>query len=153
MFDSGRENANFEVSLKVILKNKKGEILLLKTSERSSLRGSYDLLGGRIREKEIKGSFRKIITREIREEIGGAVKYKLNEVPVAVGRHYYFSKRQRKVQYIFWVFFEATYRGGKIDISPEHAGYEWVKLNKRNYKKYFIKGALEGMENYFLGSF
>lgn len=148
-----KENAKFEVSLKVILKNKIGEVLLLKTPKHSSLEGTYDLLGGRIREKEIRAPFRKILTREVREEIGNKVRYTLKEVPVAVGRHYYFSKRQQKIQYIFWVFFEAHYRGGKIKISSEHAEYEWVKLEKRDYKKYFIKGPLEGMGGYLLKKF
>lgn len=147
------ENARFEVSLKVILKNKKGETLLLKTSGHSSLQGSYDLLGGRIREKEIRMPFRKILAREIAEEIGKNIKYKLNEVPVAIGRHYYFSKRRQKTQYIFWAFFEALYQGGEIRISLEHTGYKWIKLSKRNYKKYFIKGPLEGIGNYLLKTF
>ncbi len=151
--ESKRENALFEVSLKIILKNKKGEILLLKTPKKSSLQGYYDLLGGRIREKEIGRPFRKIMTREIQEEIGTKVRYKVNEIPVAVGRHYYFSKSQQKIQYIFWVFFEAFYQGGDIQISSEHSQYEWKKVNKQNLKKYFIKGSLEGMQHYLTKKF
>lgn len=148
-----KENASFEISLKIILKNNKGEVLLLKMPEGSSMSGYYDLLGGRIREKEKRVPFRKILTREVREEIGNKIKYKLNAVPVAIGRHYYFSKRQQKIQYIFWTFFEALYQSGKINVSLEHAGYKWVKLSKRNYKKYFVKGPREGMGNYLLKTF
>jgi len=147
------QNATFEVSLKVILKNKKGEILLLKNPEYSSMPGYCDLIGGRIQNKEILSPFKKILTREIKEELGGKVKYKLSEIPVSIGRHYYFSKSEQKTVYIFWVFFEAIYKEGEIKISKEHVGYDWVKLNKRNLKKYFIKRPLEGMRNYLFQKF
>lgn len=148
-----RENALFEVSLKIILKNKKGEILLLKTPTKSSLEGHYDLVGGRIKEKEIGLPFGKIVTREIKEEIGSKVRYRIHEAPVAIGRHYYYSKSQQKIQYIFWVFFEALYQGGSIQISSEHSQYEWIKVNKQNLEKYFIKGSLEGMQHYLTKKF
>ena len=110
-----KENASFEVSLKVILKNKMGEILLLKMPEHgSSMPGYYDLLGGRIREKEIRAPFRKILTRELREELGNKVKYKVKEVPVAIGHHYYFSKLKQKTQYILWGFLRHYIEAGKL---------------------------------------
>jgi len=50
------------------------------------------------------------------------------------------------------VFFEAKYLVGEIKISDEHKEYKWVRLNKNNLEKYFIRGPLEGMQNYFSGS-
>jgi len=144
------ENADFNVSLKIILKNKKGEILCLKMPDTSSaMAGYYDLPGGRIKETEILAPFKKLIGREIKEEIGNKARYKLKEIPVAIGRHYYFSKKYQKDQYIFCVFFEADYLGGEIKISSEHKEYSWLEISKKNLKKYFVRGPLEGMTNYF----
>jgi len=143
------DNADFQVSLKIILKNKKGEVLGLKMPDDSSMAGYYDLLGGRIKESEIGTPFKKIIRREVAEEIGSKIKYKLKEVPVAIGRHSYLSKLYQKTQYIFWAFFEADYLSGEIALSSEHKEYQWLKLNRKNLKKYFVRGPLEGMTHYF----
>ncbi len=147
------QNADFQVSLKIILKNKKGEILALKTPKSSSLAGYYDLVGGRIREGEMRSSIKKIIDREIKEEIGDRIKYKLKEIPVAIGRHSYFSHTYQKKIPVFWIFFEALYLGGEIKVSSEHIGYSWLKVNQTNLKKFFIKGSLEGMSHYLLKRF
>jgi hypothetical protein len=81
------------------------------------------------------------------EEIG-KVKYALKK-PVSVGWHSYISSKSDKEKHILFVFFEALYLSGKIKLSKEHTDYEWIKLNKRNVHKYFTKGILEGMKNYF----
>lgn len=143
------QNAVYHVSLKIVLKNKKGQILILKMPPKSSMAGYFDLPGGRIRELEWRRPFAQIIRREIREEVGREARYKLREVPVAISRHFYFSKKYNREQHLFWVFLEATYEGGKIRVSSEHYGYLWADINKRNLKKYFIRGPLEGMQNYF----
>jgi 8-oxo-dGTP pyrophosphatase MutT (NUDIX family) len=146
-------NASTEVSLKIILRNKKGEVLLLKNPDSSSLAGSFDLPGGRIHQAEMKAPLAKAFAREVREELGSKVKYDLKEVPVAIGRHWYDSRSKKERQYIFWLLFEGIYRGGEIKLSEEHEEYRWVKLTKANYRKYFVRGALEGMENYFFKKF
>ena len=144
------KNADFHVAVKIILKNKKGEILGLKMPDDSSMAGYYDLLGGRIREKEIEKPFGEIIKREVSEEIGREVKYRIQGVPAAIARHSYFSKVRQKNKYIFWVFFEGKYLSGKIKISSEHKEYKWLMLDKKNLKKYFTRGPLEGMSHYVL---
>lgn len=142
------KNANFQVSLKVILKNKKGEILCLKIADRYLMAGFYDMPGGRISENEIREPYEKIIKRELEEEIGKKIKYKLCIKPVSVARHIYFSKTLQKEAYILMVFIEALYISGNIEISPEHKKYRWIKLNRNNLKKLFVRGLLEGMTNY-----
>ena len=79
----------FQVSLKLILKNKKGEILALKLPKTSSMAGYCDLPGGRINADEINMPPEKIIKRESLEEIG-KVKYSLKK-PTSVGWHSYIS--------------------------------------------------------------
>ncbi len=139
---------DFQVSLKVILKNNKGEILLLKMLDEGSMPGYYDFPGGRVRRNEIKTPLEKIIRREMREELGKDVRFSMSETPVALGRHWYFSKVYKKDQHLFWIFFEARYKGGAIKISSEHKGYAWTRLTKKNYRKYFIRGPLQGAYNY-----
>jgi 8-oxo-dGTP pyrophosphatase MutT (NUDIX family) len=147
--NKSKENHNphlFQVSLKLILKNKKGEILALQLPKTSSMAGYYDLPGGRINSEEIEISPEKIIKRESLEEIG-KVKYSLKK-PVSVGWHSYISSKSGKEKHVLFVFFEADYLSGKIKLSKEHIDCEWIKLNKKNVSKYFTMGLLKGMENY-----
>lgn len=141
------ENALFFVSLKIILHNADGAILLLKLPSTSAMAGYYDLPGGRIHRGEEKVPFSDIIAREIREEIGN-ITFQLCEVPVAVSRHFYVSKKTHKEQNLFWIFFEAQYIDGKIEVSDEHTRYEWTHITEDNISKFFIKGALEGVWSY-----
>ena len=143
-----QENAEFQISLKIILKNKEGKVLLLKPLSTSALAGYFDLPGGRIQKGQEKDSLRSTITRELGEEIGMAVACQLQETPVAISRHFYFSQRKQQEQCLFLVFFEACYESGIIKISDEHMVYQWVQLTPRNLRRYFIKGALEGMWSY-----
>lgn len=145
------QNAEFHVSLKLIIKDKFGKILLLPTQKDSSLDGFCDLPGGRIQESTRYDPFAKNIEREIREELGKNFKYKLNHKPVAISRHEYYAKKLKKQRYLLCVFFEAKYLGGNINISDEHKDFLWTYVNKKNLKKYFVKGPLEGMTHYLTG--
>ncbi len=140
-------NAHYQVSLKLIIKNQHGEVLLMKAMNSGSLNGYYDLPGGRIQEHERESHFKTLILREVEEELGQAVKIQLREVPVAIGRHSY-KKKDGTMQYLMWILFEADYVSGTVVSSSEHEGYKWVKITKRNLTKYFVKGPLEGMRNY-----
>jgi len=140
--------AKFYVSLKVILKNKKGEILGLKSHKNSTMAGYYDLPGGRIDPDELEIPFSKIIQREMKEEIGKDVRFSLKEKPVAISRHIAFSPKLNKEIRIFMVFFEAKYISGRIKISNEHTSFKWLKLTSSSLSKLFTKGILEGLKNY-----
>lgn len=148
-------NAFVQVSLKIILRNKKGETLLLRVSEEDrSIPDYYDFPGGRIHQSEMKMPLSKTFAREVGEELGKKVKYELKEVPVAIGRHCYFSKKYKEDRYVFWILFEGAYKGGEIKLSEEHVEYKWVKLTKANFRKYFTnRGGREVAENYFLKKF
>ncbi len=141
------ENALFFVSLKIILRDHDGAILLLKLPPTSAMAGYYDLPGGRIHKGEEKIPFQDIIAREIREEIGN-ITFQLYEIPVAVSRHFYVSRKTLKEKNLFWIFFEAQYLDGKIEVSDEHTKYQWTYVTKDNASEYFTKGALEGMTSY-----
>lgn len=75
----------YQVSLKIILKNQQGQILILKAMNEGRFAGFYDLPGGRIDVDEFSLPFEEIIDREIMEEVGN-VKYKLYSFPVAIAR-------------------------------------------------------------------
>jgi len=139
---------SFHVSLKLILENGKGEMLILRLPETSSMAGYYDLPGGRINTEELYDAYEKIIKREVAEELGGKVRYRLAMRPVSMARHVFFSKKQNRDACIFLIFMKAEYLGGEIELSGEHVAYEWVKLNARKTNRYFIKGLQEGLRNY-----
>lgn len=142
----------YQVSLKVLLKNKKGEFLLLKARAQDTYGGFYDLPGGRIDVDEFSVSFSEIIKRELAEELG-EVKYELNPKPVAIGRHLISAEhtRSNKDTHVFYAFFEAQYKGGDIKVSEEHEEYKWVDLTKVDRAKYLKSGNLEGVEMYLRG--
>lgn len=140
--------ASYQVSLKILFKNRRGRTLILKTRPDGSMPGHYDLPGGRINKSELSVPIAQLIRREIREELGGKVRYNLHEVPVGIGRHEYFSKKIKKKIPVLWILFQATYLSGAIIISDEHVDFDWKKLNQRNMSMYFTKGALQVMRNY-----
>ena len=138
----------FEVSLKLILKNTKGEILALEMPKHSSMDGYYDVPGGRINSDELKMSYDEIFKRETREEIGKSVNYRVVNRPVSISRHPYYSSKYQKEMYILFIFFEALYLSGKITTSNEHVAYKWLKLTRKNISTYFVRGLYEGFNNY-----
>ncbi|MFA6587998.1 MAG: NUDIX domain-containing protein [Patescibacteria group bacterium] len=143
------QKAWFQVSLKVLLVNSRGKILILKAAKSGSFQGYYDLPGGRINVGEIKKPIAGLIRREIKEEVG-EIKYELQPTPVAFGRHVIPAKfnSSKKPINVFYVFFIAKYKGEKIKISREHQGFKWVNLSKIKLEKYFKSGILEGVKKY-----
>lgn len=140
-------NALFEVSLKFIVKDLDGKVLLLKVPEGEPMAGYYDLPGGRIKESEIKASLKTIAQRELGEELGSQIQLKLGTKPVAVGRHEY-PKGAKETGWIFWIAFEAQYQSGEITVSDEHASYEWIDLKGKDLAKLFVNGPYETMMHY-----
>lgn len=139
----------YQISLKVILKNKAGEVLLLKTDPNESYAGFYDLPGGRIDINEFSAPFEKIIKREVKEEIG-RIDYALNPKPVAIGRYLIPAKFHcsRKDIHVLYIFFEAQYKKGDIKISDEHIDHLWLNLSNQKLEKFFKSGILEGIKMY-----
>lgn len=150
MIPTSADNQWYQVSLKLLLKNEKGECLVLKCRDDGSMSDYHDLPGGRIAAVEKDLPLSEIIKREIAEELGTEFKYALKSTkPAAIGRHSYPSKRLEQVVNLLLVLFEAEYIRGEIKISDEHQSYEWVKLTAKNLNRYFVRGPLELMQNYF----
>lgn len=144
-----KENDFYQVSLKAILKNDKGEILALEGAKGGSYEGFYDLPGGRIDKNEFTVPLIEILKREIREEIGD-VEFIIEDKPVAVGRHLlkpHISYESQDTP-VLYLFYEAKYEGGDVNFSEEHDGFKWLGLENVELKKYFTSGILEGMRMY-----
>lgn len=136
----------YHISLKAILKNKNGEVLVLKADSNGTFAGFYDLPGGRIDEDEFAIPLSEILKREITEEIGEA-EISINEIPVGVGRHCIKKEHanSEKDIRVFYVLYEVGLETGNVNISDEHEGFEWVNLNKIEIEKYFTSGLLDGV--------
>ncbi|MFA6391308.1 MAG: NUDIX domain-containing protein [Patescibacteria group bacterium] len=143
----------YHISLKLILKNEKDEVLVLGSDPKGSLLGKYDLPGGRIDESEFSTPYEQIIRREVSEEVGN-IELSLNQKPVAIGRHLIPKKltSENKDIHIMYIFFEAKMISGNIQISSEHNGYKWVKLGENDPADYFTSGILEGINMYLSNS-
>jgi len=139
----------YQVSLKVILKNKEGEALILNGHPKGSCAYFYDLPGGRIDKDEFTVPLTEITRREVIEEIGN-VEMTIDPKPVALGRHFVPASMasENTDLRILCVFFEAAFIGGDIVVSKEHDGFRWVNLAEIELEKFFVSGILEGIRMY-----
>jgi len=140
----------FQVSLKAMLKNEKGETLVLSCESDGSMKGYWDFPGGRIDKGEETLPYKKIISREVREEVGPDVKFTIDPRPAALGRHMVPKKFHNLGYdvYILLVLFTGTYEGGEIKVSAEHGRADWVDFEKIDVEKYFTRGVLDAVRNY-----
>ncbi|NMB48579.1 NUDIX hydrolase [Candidatus Kuenenbacteria bacterium] len=133
------------VAMKVLMTDKQGRLLILKDKF-----DCWDLPGGRLKYDEFDKSLEKVVERKMKEELGGAVKYKLGK-PVVFMRHERMENlsdgRQEKVR-IFAVGFEARYLSGKIVPGQNHLEYKFVELKRFKPEKYFKGGWLKGVKEY-----
>lgn len=120
-----RDYGVYQVALKVLLR-RGDEVLFLRSDD-----GKYwDLPGGRIDNGEAKTPLQKILAREVREELGPAVRYKLGR-PLFQFRRYYSPGRI----YILQTVYDGIYLSGDIKLSHEHSSYTWINPGKITLKK------------------
>ena len=128
-----RDYGVFQVGLKILLR-KGGKVLFLRMAD-----GVYlDIPGGRIDNVEYRMPLEKVIAREVREELGGQIKYVLGK-PL-----FHFRRARHKGAhpgFVFCAVYDAEWKAGEIKISFEHKGYEWI-----NSKKHLLKRADFGQE-------
>lgn len=136
-----RDYANYHVGLKVLLK-KGNKVLFLTDAPMQKL----DLPGGRIDNVEHEVPLSKIIAREVREELGKTVKYKLGLLLFQYRRHVV-----SRNLHIFITVYDATFLSGTIKLSPEHSDYRWVdpKKFKITSKDFFHKEEYRAFKKYF----
>lgn len=144
------EHDSYQISLKLILKNREGEILVLTGKPGGSYDGFFVLPGGRINTDEFDTNLMNVLRREVLEEVGN-IKFEVDAKPVAVGRHFVpgANRKDGKDLKYFYVFFEGQYKGGDIKLDThEHLGYQWIDLADLELDKYFTSGILEGLKMY-----
>lgn len=136
-----RDYGIYHVALKVLLK-KGNSFLFLRTDS-----GKLDLPGGRIDNVEAETPLAKILAREIREELGSKIRYKVNR-PIFQYRGYF---APRKI-YIFMTVYDGLYISGDIMVSAEHASYEWIdpKMRRLQNKDFFNNEEYQAFKNYFM---
>ena len=114
-----KEHAIYQVGLKVLIR-KGDDFLFLRTAKRNL----FDFPGGRIDFDEHNTALTKILEREIGEETGENLKYKLGKLAFQFRRH----AEQRLP--VFLSVYEAEYLSGEINLSDEHTSYTWINPQK-----------------------
>ncbi|MDP3995558.1 MAG: NUDIX hydrolase [bacterium] len=120
-----RAYAMYHVGLKVLLK--KGDEFLFLTD---AVGKHFDLPGGRIDDVEHTTPLTEVIAREVGEELGEDVAYKLGKPAFQFRRHL-----ESKGWHVFLTVYEAEYVSGKIELSAEHSSFQWINPRKVGLKE------------------
>lgn len=115
-----------QIAFKILIR-KDNEILFLKLSEKKC---RYDLPGGRADRNENLVPIKKILAREIKEELGLNIKYKIGKIAFQYRR-----KTKTKGIYNLITVYEGKYLSGKIKLSHEHCDYAWLDPEKFRFEK------------------
>lgn len=112
--------ARYQVALKLLLR-RGNRVLFIKAADRNR----WDLPGGRIDQGEEQVPLEKILAREVREELGAGVKYRLG-IPL-----FQFRRPVPKLNtYNLITVYAARYLSGKIRLSFEHVAFQWLDPKK-----------------------
>jgi ADP-ribose pyrophosphatase YjhB (NUDIX family) len=111
------EHAIFRVTIKAILK-KDDRILILKTPD-----DSIDFPGGRINQSEVELDLKEVLTRELKEEIGSDVRFRIGDIAFVSKRRYNKHGHDHR---IIAVFYKVDYLSGEMLISDEHINSYWI---------------------------
>ena len=82
----------------------------------------WEVPGGRYDVGEEMLSTEEILSREIREELGGDFTFRIHRASQAF-------IRPLGSDFVFLLAFECEYLGGKIQLSQEHTDFQWVNKN------------------------
>lgn len=136
--------ASYHIGLKLLLsRGSTGrEFLFLTTAPN----GRIDLPGGRIDKSEHYTPLEEILEREVREELGDSIRYKLGKPLFQFRRHF-----ENKGFRVFITVYEAEFLSGEIRLSDEHSRYEWVNPKNVTFKEegFFHPEAFLAFKKYF----
>jgi 8-oxo-dGTP pyrophosphatase MutT (NUDIX family) len=132
MLDMMETDARFFVGIKALIKNKKNEVLVLKSGPaelKSTMRTTpfWDLPGGKIRIGE--GDMKQTLAREVSEELG------VPKSALKIGSLFDASVSKFKIQHgkkipLVLVTFECKLKGASFKLTDEHEKFSWVSLRK-----------------------
>jgi 8-oxo-dGTP diphosphatase len=105
----------FDLSVKALIRDEKGRILIIKRSMQSRFfAGKWDLPGGKL---DAGDTFDGALLREVAEETSLIVSL----------QHFLGATEDRMPDInIILIFIEATVESGKVRLNSEHEAYEWV---------------------------
>ncbi|NUM25379.1 MAG: NUDIX domain-containing protein [Candidatus Buchananbacteria bacterium] len=151
--EKSQDPENFQVSLKILLK-KNNQYLLLNVAKTDRVAGmeKFDLPGGRINRDELNLPFHQLVDREVKEELGPLITYKLRPDPVSLGQAIipdFIEIKPGETRSRFFVLFEAEYLSGEIEISDEHSDYQWTDLQPNHIEQLFTPLLWDVLKNYF----
>jgi len=108
------EHQNFRVGLKAFIADG-DRLLILQDND-----GLWELPGGRIEGRETHRDIKDILVREVTEELGENIQYKIGPVFHA------WIREPNKDYFIFLIGFRCEFQTGTIQISKEHHNFKWV---------------------------
>ena len=86
--------------------------------------GRWDLPGGRVDNVEAKAPLKRILAREVREELGPRIRYKVG------GPVFQFRRLPGTAKQNFLTVYEGKYLSGGIRLSFEHKSYAWIEAGR-----------------------
>ncbi len=108
---------------------------------RDRITGHGDLPGGRFGIGEIYKPWKESIDRELKEELGADILYRIDEEPLFVFPHRIESGGHEALG----IAYHADYQGGEIVISDEHDVFSWVSIKDYDPALHFIEHMLEAV--------
>lgn len=109
------------LSARALIKNKKGEYLIVKRTDRESFPGKWELPGGKLSSFE---NLNELLKREVFEETGLVVR--VTEQNAYINSHVVNEGKYRGFTFINIVSF-AEAIAGNVKLSEENTRYKWVK--------------------------
>ena len=114
------QKTQFHVGVIITLYNDNGEILMAKRApQKTHAPNTWENISGAVEagEQPIEA-----LKRELAEELGGSVKYKIGPV------YNTFQTTLQNGRNIIGISFLCEYLGGQIKLNPEHTDYCWISL-------------------------
>ena len=125
-----KEYATFRIAFKILLR--KGNKILFLRMANKKLPSFLDLPGGRADKGEEMLPFKQILKREVKEEIGKKVKYKIKDLAF---QHIRYFNPEKIYALVLVNIYEGEYLSGKIELSSDHNSYEWIDPKRYEFKK------------------
>ncbi|MFZ2153002.1 MAG: NUDIX domain-containing protein [Microgenomates group bacterium] len=114
-------------AVKAVIRNKKGEILLLQRNPQISLQDNWDLPGGLVETGE---NFKNALIREVMEELNLTI-----NITKQAGKWHFIRFKDKQLVHV--QNYHCTVNSGDIQLSEEHHDYKWV--NPSDIRKYLVK--------------